>query len=45
VGVATNFTDVFRFLCFMQSFVDRSTDEIGRVEFVAENCRVFRDSA
>ena len=45
VGVATNFTDVFRFLCFMQSFVDRSTDEIGRVEFVAENCRVIRDSA
>jgi molybdenum cofactor sulfurtransferase len=45
VGVATNFTDLFRFLCFMQSFVDRSTDEIGRVEFVAENCRVIRDSA
>ena len=40
IGVATNFTDVYRFLCFMQSFVDRSTDEIGRVEFVAENCRV-----
>ena len=45
VGIATNFTDLFRFLCFMQSFVDRSTDEIGRVEFVADNCRVIRDSA
>ncbi|MFT3851270.1 MAG: aminotransferase class V-fold PLP-dependent enzyme [Ilumatobacteraceae bacterium] len=45
VGVATNFTDVFRFLCFMQGFVDRSVAEIGRVEFVSDNCRIVRDSA
>jgi molybdenum cofactor sulfurtransferase len=45
VGVATNFADVFRFMCFMQGFVDRSIDEIGDVEFVSANCRIVRDSA
>ena len=28
VGVATNFADVYRFLCFMQVFADRSADEL-----------------
>ena len=32
VGVATNFADVYRFMCFMQGFVDRTVDEIGRAE-------------
>lgn len=45
VGVATNFTDVYRFMCFMQGFVDKSVDEIGAVEFASDNCRVVRDSA
>ena len=45
VGIATNFTDVFRFLCFIQGFVDRTVADIGRVEFVSDNCRVVRDSA
>lgn len=45
VGVATSFPDVHRFLCFMQRFVDRTVDEIGRLEFVSDNCRVVRDSA
>jgi hypothetical protein len=45
VGVATTFADVYRFMCFVQGFVDRSVDEIGRVEFVSENCRIVRDSA
>ncbi len=45
VGVASNFTDVYRLICFLQSFLDRSTDEIGRAEFVAANCRIIRDSA
>ena len=33
VGVATNFADVYRFLCFMQGFVDRTRrrDRSGRV--------------
>ena len=45
VGVATSFEDVFRFLCFVQGFVDRTVDEIGRVEFHSDNCRIVRDSA
>ena len=45
VGVATNFVDVFRFMCFIQGFVDRTVDDIGRVEFVSDNCRIVRDSA
>jgi selenocysteine lyase/cysteine desulfurase len=30
VGVATNFADVYRFMCFLQGFVDRSVDDIDR---------------
>jgi selenocysteine lyase/cysteine desulfurase len=45
VGLATDFADVYRFACFLQRFVDRSTDEIGRAEFVSADCRVVRDSA
>ena len=45
VGVATNFTDVFRFMCFMQGFVDRTVADIGDVEFASDNCRIVRDSA
>lgn len=45
VGVATNFSDVFRFMCFVQGFVDRTVEEIGAVEFVSDNCRIVRDSA
>ncbi len=45
VGVATNFTDVYRLMCFLQGFVDRTVDDIGRVEFVSDNCRIVRDSA
>ncbi len=45
VGIASNFVDVYRFMCFMQGFVDRSVEEIGAPEFVSENCRTVRDSA
>lgn len=45
VGVASTFLDAYRFLCFMQGFVDRTVDEIGRVEFVSDNCRIVRDAA
>ena len=45
VGIATSFTDVFRFMCFVQGFVDRTRDEIGALEFVSDNCRIVRDSA
>jgi molybdenum cofactor sulfurtransferase len=45
VGVATTFADVYRFLCFLQGFVDRTVDEIGRLELHSDHCRVVRDSA
>jgi hypothetical protein len=45
VGLATNFADVYRFMCFLQGFVDRSVEEIGAPEFVSANCRFVRDSA
>jgi selenocysteine lyase/cysteine desulfurase len=35
VGVATNFADVYRFVCFLARFFDRSVAEIDRVEFAA----------
>jgi molybdenum cofactor sulfurtransferase len=35
VGVATNFADAYRFLCFLQAFVDRSVAEIDRPAFAA----------
>jgi selenocysteine lyase/cysteine desulfurase len=45
VGVASTFADVHRFAGFLQHFVDRSTTEVGQVEFASEHCRVLRDSA
>jgi len=45
VGLATTFSDVFRFMCFLQGFVDRSVAEIGEAEFVSDSCRVVRDSS
>ena len=35
VGVATTFADAYRFLCFLQAFVDRSVAEIDRPAFAA----------
>jgi molybdenum cofactor sulfurtransferase len=43
VGVATNVADVHRFLCFLQGFVDRTVEDIGRVGCASEGCRVDRD--
>jgi selenocysteine lyase/cysteine desulfurase len=45
VGVASNFADVYRLMCFLQGFLDQAVDDIGRVEFVSDNCRIIRDSA
>jgi molybdenum cofactor sulfurtransferase len=45
VGVATNVTDVFRFMCFLQGFVDQTVEQIGQPTFTSENCRIARDSA
>jgi molybdenum cofactor sulfurtransferase len=35
VGLPTTFTDVYRFLCFLQKFVDQTGSEIERPEFAA----------
>jgi selenocysteine lyase/cysteine desulfurase len=34
VGVATNFADVYRFMCFLQGCVDMTVDEIERADFM-----------
>ena len=45
VGLATNFADVYRFACFMQRFVDRTVDEVDRLQLVFDHPRVLRHSA
>jgi molybdenum cofactor sulfurtransferase len=45
LGVASTFEDVYRLLCFLQGFVDRRVDEIGRLQLESDHCRVVRDSA
>jgi molybdenum cofactor sulfurtransferase len=37
VGLATNFTDVYRFMCFIQQLVDRTITEIGRTDFMIDD--------
>jgi molybdenum cofactor sulfurtransferase len=37
VGLATNFTDVYRFMCFIQQLVDRTVTEIGRTDFMIDD--------
>jgi selenocysteine lyase/cysteine desulfurase len=36
VGAASNFADVYRFLCFAQRFANRSTDDVAGAEFAAD---------
>ena len=45
VGIATNFSDVYRFMNFIHGFLDKSTDKIGSVEFDIQTCRVIRDGS
>jgi selenocysteine lyase/cysteine desulfurase len=45
VGVATNFADVYRFLCFLQRFMDRSVADINQPTFAADPCHVVRVAA
>jgi selenocysteine lyase/cysteine desulfurase len=35
LGVATNFADVYRFVSFLEGFVDRTVDEVDQAEFMA----------
>jgi selenocysteine lyase/cysteine desulfurase len=45
VGLVTNFADVYRFIQFARSFLDKSSEKIGDVTFDIETCRVIRDGS
>jgi len=42
-GIASNFTDVERFLAFVAGFKDQTSLTVGSVSFDIESCRVVRD--
>jgi molybdenum cofactor sulfurtransferase len=45
VGLASNFADVFRFLAFARSFLDRTAAEVGRVQPGSASGHLVRDGA
>jgi len=45
VGLATNFTDVYRFMHFAAGFRDKTNLNIGQVTFNIQSCRVIRDGS
>jgi molybdenum cofactor sulfurtransferase len=45
IGLATNFSDVWRFLRFVTGFRDQTRLTIGDVTFDIESCRVIRDGS
>jgi molybdenum cofactor sulfurtransferase len=45
LGLATNFTDVWRFLHFIGNFRDQTRLTIGGVTFDVDSCRIIRDGA
>ena len=45
IGLATNFTDVWRFLRFIAGFRDQTRLTIGDVSFDIESCRIIRDGS
>jgi molybdenum cofactor sulfurtransferase len=45
IGIATNFTDVWRFLRFIAGFRDQMRLAIGDVSFDIESCRIIRDGS
>jgi len=45
VGIATNFSDIYRFMIFLQSFVDKSEHEIQQVKVESPTYNLTRDSA
>ncbi|GJM42881.1 MAG: aminotransferase class V-fold PLP-dependent enzyme [Ardenticatenaceae bacterium] len=45
VGLATNFTDVYRFMQFAASFRNKTNLNIGQVTFDIATCRVIRDGS
>jgi len=45
VGLATNFSDLYRFIQFAVSFRDQTTISIGQITFDIESCRAIRDGS
>ena len=45
VGLVSNFADVYRFMGFAHSFLNKSQAAIGQVSFDIETCRVIRDGS
>lgn len=45
MGLATNFSDVYRFLHFAAGFQDQTMLSIGQVTFDIDSCRVIRDGS
>jgi molybdenum cofactor sulfurtransferase len=45
IGLATNFSDVWRFLRFIAGFRDQTRLTIGDVSFDIESCRIIRDGS
>jgi len=45
IGLATNFSDVWRFLRFIAGFRDQTQLAVGNVSFDIESCRVIRDGS
>ncbi len=45
VGIASNFADVYRFADFARALVDRTAEEIGRIDPIAGRVGWMRDSA
>jgi selenocysteine lyase/cysteine desulfurase len=45
VGLASNFSDVFRFVAFLRTFLDRTAAEVGRAESCPVEGARYRDSA
>jgi selenocysteine lyase/cysteine desulfurase len=45
MGLATNFSDVYRFMQFAAGFRDQTSLSIGKVTFDIETCRVIRDGS
>lgn len=45
MGVASNFNDVYQFVAFIKTFLDQSSQKIGRVSFDIQTCRRLRDGS
>jgi len=45
MGIASNFNDVYQFVEFIKTFIDQSSQKIGRVSFDIQTCRRLRDGS